>query len=265
LRGVGHLKFKKVWYYLVVAICIFFICLDTTIAQSNGSINFTFEHQDPAGDVLVFNATLNGTTIDAPEFEALDFKWVYSEEDSLGNVVLKIDLKSKNKFIDEDETKYVFRIITTPDNKTGYNITYQNQTMVLMPFSAKGNGTAINYIDNYSFTRDKGDEMMVVTVSISKYLSKISYYRLDAYSMKVTDNATYLDYISELPGHPEYVNQEVQEAENLDTDDTDDPKDSDEDGGSSLLILGIAIVVIIIVIIMVLLWISKKKNRKPGE
>ncbi len=224
------MKLQRIVYYLVLTGCILILCFNPSVAQNRAAVNFTFEHQDPAGDVLKFNATLNGTTIDDPSFEALDIKWIYSNKDMLGNILLEMDLKAKNKFINEDETKYVFRILTTSDNSTGYNITYKNETAVLMPFSPLGNGTPIDIFGNVSFTRDRGDELMRITISISQYLGNITYYGLDAYSLKIIDNATYLDYISELPGHPEYVNPEVEEGENIDTGNTGDNKETDEKG-----------------------------------
>ena len=120
-----------------------------------------------------------------------------------------------NKFFNRDDTKYVFRILTAEDNSTGYNITYNNRTAIMNSFSPAGNGTKVNIIANVTFVQDKGDDMMEITISISKYIGNISYYGFDAYSMMVTHNATYLDYISELPGHPEYVNPEVKEAKIL--------------------------------------------------
>jgi hypothetical protein len=226
-------------------------------------VDFTFEHQDPAGDVLKFNATINGTPTDDPSFEALDIKWIYSNKDSSGNILFEIDLKSKNKFINEDETKYVLRILTTSDNSTGYNITYKNETAVLVPFTSAGNGTPVDIIGNVSFSRDKGDEIMQITISISKYLSDISYFGVDAYSLKIIENATYLDYISELPGHPEYVNPEVGEGENIDTGGSGDDGKTDESGAPFILWIAILIIIIVVILLVVLMWNAKKyrENR----
>jgi hypothetical protein len=254
------MKIRSFWYFLVVTSVIVIICLNNVVSQQRAPINFIFDHQDPAGDVLIFNATLNGTPIADPELEGLDFKWVYSEKDTIGNVILKMDLKSKNKFINEDETKYVFRILTTQDNSTGYNITYQNRTTILNSFTSSGNGTSVDISENVSFMRDKGDELMAVTVSISKYLTNISYFNLDAYSMKTTRNATYLDYISELPGHPEYVNPEVQEGENLEPDMIDDGKDTEESETPFVLFLIIPIIAVVLVVVVLLIWFSRKKR-----
>lgn len=223
---------------------------------------YVLEYQDPAGDVLKFNATINGEAVDDPEVEALDIKWIYSEADGQGNVILKIDLKSKLKFINEDETKYVLRILTRADNKTGYNITYTNQTATLVPFSPQGNGTAVDYISSITFDQNRGDEMMVVTISISEYLNNITYFNTDAYSMTILDNATFLDYTSELPGHPEYVDPNVESGENLD-DGADSDSDKDGDGSSSrdsLALVAGAIAAILIVIVL-LIWKLNRHNR----
>lgn len=254
------MKFQNIVYYLAITGCIFILCFNPSIAQNRAPVNFTFDHQDPAGDVLKFNATLNGTPIDDPSFEALDIKWVYANKDMIGNIVLKMDLKAKNKFINEDETKYVFRILTTSDNSTGYNITYKNETANLVPFSPLGNGTPIDIFDNLSFIQDRGDELMEITISVSKYLTDISHFSLDAYSMKIIDNATYLDYISELPGHPEYVNPEVEEGENLDTGNTEDNKETVEEGAPFIFWLAILIIVIILFVVVGLIWFARKQR-----
>ena len=255
------MKLRNIVYFLVFTGCIFILCFNSSAAQSRAVVNFTFEHQDPAGDVLKFNATINGTPTDDPLYEALDIKWIYSNKDTLGNILLEMDLKSKNKFINEDETKYVFRILTTSDNSTGYNITYKNETAILMPFTPAGNGTPVDILGNVSFSQDKGDEMMQITISISQYLRNISYYGIDAYSLKIIKNATYLDYISELPGHPEYVNPEVEEGENIDTGGGGDSGKTDESGAPLILWVAILIIIIVVVLVAVLLWNAKKYRQ----
>ncbi len=237
------------------------IALWTNCAIAQTSI-FIFEHQDPAGDVLKFNATENGTPAGDPFFEPLDIKWLYSEEDGNGNIIITTDLKAKNKFFNRDDTKYVYRILTSEDNSTGYNITYQNQTALMNAFSDAGNGTTIDITANVSFIQDKGDEMMVITIAISKYLQDISHYGLDAYSIMQTSNATYLDYISELPGHPEYVNPEVKEGENLNGGE-DEKDDSDSDNGA-VIVFGIIfmVAIIIVLVIIMIIFLARKQRRR---
>ena len=142
------------FYYLLLASCIILLFFSSTPAQE--VVDFNLEpYQDPAGDVMKYNATINGEAVaDILEYDSLDFKWIYCEEDGLGNVVLTKDLKAKNKFLNEDQTKYVFRILTLPDNSTGYNITYKNQTAIMVPFSPQGNGTTINILGSSGRSRE---------------------------------------------------------------------------------------------------------------
>jgi hypothetical protein len=191
----------------------------------------------------------------------LDIKWINSKEDGKGNVVLSMDLKSKNKFINHENTKYVFRILTSSDNSTGYNITYSNGTAKMNSFTDSGNGSVVDLTDKVSFSIDRGDEKMDIHISKALYLPDITYYNLDAYSMQIFKNSTLLDYISELPGHPEYVNPEVEEAEDLDKNENDgDNSNSGEDKEtSSVLWLGLIAVIVIVVIIVIIL--AKKKRK----
>lgn len=255
------MQLSKLWFILVL-ISLIIVIFNTSWAQVPDAQKFVFDHQDAAGDVLKYNATINGEPVaDEPEMDSLDFKWVHSEADGIGNVVLTMDLKAKNKFLNEDETKYVFRLLTSPDNSMGYNITYQNNSATLMPFTSKGNGTTVNIFPNIAFNRDKGDEMMVITISIEKYLNNITHFDVDAYSMKITNNATYLDYISELPGHPEYVNPEVESGEDLDGG-SGDSGANDSDSSTPIFIgLGIVLIVVILLVVIIILWLSKKQRR----
>jgi len=255
------MKISKLWFILVL-ISFFTVIFNFSCAQVPDAQKFFFDHQDAAGDVLKYNATINGEPVaDLPEMDSLDFKWVHSEANTLGNVVLTMDLKAKNKFLNEDETKYVFRLLTSPDNSTGYNITYQNHSATLIPYTSKGNGTTVNIFQNITFDHEKGDEMMVITVSIERYLSNITHFNVEAYSMKITNNATYLDYISELPGHPEYVNPEVESGEDLDGG-SGDSETSDSDNSTPILVgLGIVIIVVVLLVVIIMFWLAKKQRR----
>ncbi len=251
---------------IMLCLILIFSMLITSINNiSAQEVYFGLEYQDPAGDVLMFNETENGTTaVGGGLNDALDIKWLYSEEDGQGNLVITTDLKAKNKFLNRDDTKYVFRILTAPDNSTGYNITYNNRSAIMNYFSDSGNGTKINIIVNVTFDQDKGDEMMVITISISQYLNNISHYGLDAYSMRVTSNATYLDYISELPGHPEYVSPEVKKTEDL-SGGGDNEDDSDSDDGAVIVFGIVFVVAIIIVLVIVLIIFLARKQRKRQQ
>ncbi|MCK5562403.1 MAG: hypothetical protein KAJ51_17515, partial [Thermoplasmata archaeon] len=101
-------------------------------------------------------------------------------------------------------------------------------------------------------------------ISIEKYLDRIFYFGLDAYSIRVTGNATYLDYISELPGHPEYVSPVVEADEGLDGgDDGKGESSSDSDSDSTGLIIGLVIgIVAVVLIVLILLAMFTKRRRQ---
>jgi hypothetical protein len=259
-RGVGEMRSHKLWSIVVFIISILVLGLYTGLAQVPSNDIFIMDYQDPAGDVMIYNSTENGTLITDTLTEGLDIKWVFSRVNNDGNLELNLDLKAKEKFINDAQTKYVFRLFTAPDNSTGYNITYQNQITILTPFSDQGNGTEKDISSDVSFTRDKGDEIMVISILVTTYFQNVTHFGLDAYSMKVTDNATYLDYISELPGHPEYVNPQVEEQENLDGGDPDDK--SNEDSNSQTLWIILAIVgIVIVLLVLIFLWLLKKSKQ----
>jgi hypothetical protein len=252
------MKTKAIGIIILLIASVFIICLNPATSQTP---SFIYDHQDPAGDVLKFNATENGTTATDPFFDPLDIKWLYSEEDGNGNVLITTDLKAKNHFFNREDTKYVFRILTSKDNSTGYNITYKNGTAVMNSFSPAKNGSKTNIDANVTFVKDKGDEIMEITISISKYLSDIDYYGLDAYSMMVLPNATYLDYISELPGHPEYVSPDVKESEDLNgSGDAEDDEDDSDNNATFFIVVIMIIVIIIIVVMVILIWLLKRSK-----
>lgn len=251
---------------VTLVVCPLLLLLVVNPVNAQGAVNYTFEHQDPAGDVQKYNATLNGTASD--DFEGLDIKHLTSSKAG-DDLIINLDLKAKEKFRLEDGTKYVFRILTSPDNSTGYNITFRNGTATMNSFTLEGNGTSVDMTAQVSFVEDKGDEAMEVRVSIPTYLGDITHYGLDAYSMKVTNNATYLDYISELPGHPEYVNPEVEEEEGLDDDYVDDDDDDDDVSTTTYVGFGIcaviAVILIVVAIIVVVIVMRRKRSKEPGE
>lgn len=260
MRGVDQMSVTRAWYLLGLVCFVVLLIPSTSLAQIPPDIMLVYDHQDPAGDVLKYNSSVNGEAIaDISNYDSLDFKWVHSEPDGNGNIVLTMDLKSKNKFTNEDETKYVFRMLTAEDNSTGYNITYTNETAVLVPFSPAGNGTAVDIYTSVSFDRDRGDEIMRITLSIVDYLSGIEFFKLDAYSMKTLNNTAYIDYISELPGHPEYINPDVAGGENIDGGDTGNSKT--EDSGTSMVPVFAIIGVVVLLVLILLIWLIKKQKK----
>lgn len=252
------MKLNRFWPYLVLTGCLLILIPSSSLASTR-ALDFSFEYQDPAGDVLKYNATENGLTIDDPAFDSLDIKWIFSVSDNKGNVIITIDLKSKCNFLNEDETKYVVRLLTSEDNSEGYNITYCNETTIFNSFSPQGNGTKIDISPNITFVRDKGNEMMVIKVSIEDYLDQISHYNMDAYSIKTLDDGIYLDYIGELPGHPDYVDPSVVEGENIDGNSEDD---SGNIISNSVMVLGLAIGIVVIVMITIVVLVRMAKKRR---
>lgn len=251
---------KRVNFILSLATLLLISILFTGSGYSDYGELFSFEYQDPAGDVLLYNMTNNGTTT---EKSGLDIKWVRSSEDGKGNVVIKVDLKARDKFIIDNSTKYVVRVFTTPDNSTGFNITYTNLTAELVFFNATGEMMKYDVISNVSINDERDDEIMEIEVNITKFLSNISHFNIDAYSMMITSNATYLDFISQLPGHPEFVNPEVENVEGLDT----DGNGVSDDGPNSfliilfvLLLLGLLLIVGFITIFLII-FVRKRKGK----
>ena len=127
-------------------------------------------------------------------------------------------------------------------------------------FTRLGNKTTIDITDKVSFTIDKGDEKIEVLISKALFLLDISYYSLDAYSMQVTSNNTLLDYISELPGHPEYINPDVQDAEDLDSGNDGGAESGSDEILDTYSILGLALgFVVVCVVIVIVIFASKRK------
>lgn len=234
-------------------ICLFFP------ANSQGEVQdlFTLEYQDPAGDILFFNETNNGTTT---EMMGLDIKWIRSSVDGEGNVVISIDLKARERFIIDNSTKYVLRVFTAPDNSTGFNITYRNETVELVTFNTTGEGEKIDLSANMTFNNERDDEILEIEVQISRFLENVSYFNIDAYSMMITDNATYLDYTGQMPGHPEYVDPVVEESEGLDP--GDDKNGSDDDPNYvPLIIFSVVLFIIVVIGIIIALMVIMLKRK----
>jgi hypothetical protein len=95
---------------------------------------------------------------------------------------------------------------------------------------------------------DEQGEIIVVDISKSRYLSNITYFNIDAYTWKEQGNYTYIDYVSEIPGHPGQTGDVI-----------DDGNGDEEDNGffgflcALPLILWIVVIIIIVIIIVILL------------
>jgi hypothetical protein len=160
-------------------------------------VDYEIDYPDPAGDVLKFNESWSqvGTVETQPQ---IDIKWLRSANDTLGNVVLRMEFKNNLVIEKSNETRYVFRIFTSQDNSTGYNVTYQNETTIIINF----NHTMEEDITSNTSVIDDNGEILLVEISKNKYLDNNSYFNLDAFTWKEQGNMTYIDYNSEIPGHP---------------------------------------------------------------
>ncbi|MHA2281210.1 MAG: hypothetical protein ACXAC5_10190 [Promethearchaeota archaeon] len=188
-------KDKNRLFCLILIIALNFIIFSSVIGLAE--VDYEFDYQDPAGDVLEFNETWSnvGTVDSHPQ---IDMKWLRSSNDTSDNVTIRMEFRNNQVIEISNETKYVIRIFTSSDNSTGYNITFINGSSTILSFD---NSTMEDMASNTSIIDDKG-EVLVIKVSKSKYLNNISYFNLDAFTWKETQNRTYIDYISEIPGHP---------------------------------------------------------------
>ena len=243
---------RRAGWMFTMALITAVTCLVAHPSSALEDSMFVFEHQDPAGDVQFFNATENGTFV---EKEGLDIKHVTSGPDGVGNVILTMDLKSREHFLRDDNASYVFRIFTSPDNRTGYEITYVHGTTEMATFSNGAKSAVVPLTDNTSLMNDRGDEILMVEVEISRYLDNISHFDVDAYSMISMDNSTYLDYISELPGHPDYIDPGLEEEV------TDGAPSEEEEDWSVLIAILVVIAILFFLGIAAIIayWMWKKR------
>ncbi|UCE36496.1 MAG: hypothetical protein JSW00_13385 [Thermoplasmata archaeon] len=233
-------KLNNIGPGFMVSLLTIFMMLNCVV----GEVNFDLPpYQDPAGDVIEFNETWSNVGF-AEGQDQLDIKWLESKNDTLGNVVLTMDLKGKNKIEISNQTKYVFRISTSQDNSTGYNITFINGTTKITNL----NGTIEDDITINTSTTDDG-EVLKVEISKIKYLSNITYYYIDAYTWKEEWNRTFIDYVYEIPGHPGEISPVI---DGEDGDGGDGGGDKGDDGACLLPLILIAVIIIIVVIILLI-------------
>jgi hypothetical protein len=225
---------------LFLAVQILIAFLTPVLAE----IEYELTYQDPAGDVLEFNETWsNKGPVDSQP--RLDIKWLRSSDDTMGNATLRLEFKNNQIIEESNETKYVFRIFTSNDNSTGYNITYKNGTSSISDF----NNTFQEDMSSNTSKIDDNGEVLVVKVKKSKYLDNISYYNVDAFTWKEQENRTYIDYVSDIPGHPGETGTVVDQ----------DGEDSSEDKGllddlCSMPLIYFLVILIVIIIIIAILW-----------
>jgi hypothetical protein len=193
--NIGPSKSKVLRYPSIAITALFFLLLGGI--GSVADLNFELAYQDPAGDVLVFNATWNNTgTVDTEP--RIDMKWLKTSSDTYGNVVLRLEVKNNQILEKTNHTMYVFRIFTKEDNSTGYNVTYKNGTTIITDF---GDTIEDDLTAETSIIDDNG-EVLLVNISKTEYLDGISYFNVDAFTWKEEGDFKYIDYISEIPGHP---------------------------------------------------------------
>jgi hypothetical protein len=234
---------RKIWF---VGIGIFSLFLFLLISSSFvlADVDYEMDYQDPAGDVLKFNESWSqvGTVETQPQ---IDIKWLRSSNDTQGNVVLRLEFKNNQVIEKSNETRYVFRVFTSQDNSTGYNVTYKNETTIITDF----NNTLKEEITNSTSIIDDNGEVLLVEISKNKYLDNISYYNIDAFTWKEQSNMTYIDYVSEIPGHPGETGTVVDQGNG----ESDVEKGLFDDLCSIPLILIIVVIIIIVIIILVYL------------
>lgn len=180
----------------LITVGLFFIILLSGL-KSKADVNYELTFQDPAGDVLDYNETwhLNGTVDIYPQ---IDLKWLKSYNDTDGNVVLRLEVKNNQVIEKSNYTMYVFRIFTSADNSTGYNVTYKNGSTTITNFN---NTIEDDLTAETSIILDNG-EVLLVNISKNDYLNNTSHFNIDAHTWKEAGNHTYIDYVSEIPGHP---------------------------------------------------------------
>jgi hypothetical protein len=216
-------------------------------------VTYEFDYNgEPAGDVNRFDE--NGTVTMVEGHKNIDLKKFYTKNGTGDVLVLTMGTSGKT-ITTSESVKYVFRIFTDSQNKTGYNITYQNGTITLVKFN---NGSEILTEDITSLggvDKEKNEELLQVNFPKDKYLPQdsLEYLGVDGFSWLEAGNVTYVDYIHDLPGNPGIIAPDV-------IDDADGPGSDDrEKEGSSSGLIAIVIIVIIIIAVVLVLLLRKKR------
>lgn len=240
--AIYSLKADHVKYILIIA-CLFCITLILGFTSA-ADVEYELTYQDPAGDVLDYNETWHLQEDDDDPYPQIDLKWLKSYNDTYGNVILRLEVRNNQIIEKSNNTRYVFRIFTKEDNSTGYNVTYMNETTTITSFN---NSIEEDLTAETSIINENG-EILLVKISKNDYLNDTPYFNIDAFTWKEEGNHTFIDYISEIPGHP---------GETADIVDNGD-SDTDDEGilgmlCSQLFIVLIILAIIVIIIIIVLL------------
>ena len=229
------------------------LCLFIIFAYTSEGITYEFDYNgEPAGDVSRFDE--NGTVTTVEGQKNIDLKKFYTKNGTGDILVLTMGTSGKN-ILTSESVKYVFRIFTDSENRTGYNITYQNGTITLIKFD---NGSEILTEDITSLggvIKDKSEELLQVKLPKNKYLPEdtLEYLGVDGYSWLEAGNYTYVDYIHDLPGNPGTIAPDV-----IDDVDGGGSDDSEKEGTNAGLI---AVIFIIIILIVIALLVLLKRKR----
>ena len=235
---IKHSSAKNKVKSLLIAFCLLSI-LTLIGITSRADLVYEVTYQDPAGDVLDYNGTWHLVgSVDTHPY--IDIKWLKSYEDTSGNVVLRLEVKNSQIIEKSNITKYVFRIVTKVDNSTGYNVTYKNGTTTITNFN---NTIEYDLTAETSIIDDSG-EVLLVNISKIDYLGNIPYFNIDAYTWKEAGNHTYIDYVSEVPGHPGETGNIV-----------------DTTGNSSDILWPLIAIVLIIIVLIIVVVVLKDKNK----
>jgi hypothetical protein len=234
------IKCRAARLFITLFIMIQLILIPTFSVSAQ--VDYDLTYQDPAGDVLRFNETWTEKgTVDSQS--KIDIKWLRSEYET-ANVSLRMEFKNNQVIEESNGTKYVFRVFTSHDNSTGYNITYRNGTSFISDFNETFQE---DMTVNTTIVNDNG-EVIIIKVSKGRYLANITHYNIDGFTWKESGNETFIDYVSEIPGHPADTGTVVDQEE-------DDPKEED---GILDMICGIpyllTLVILIIIVIIIAAW-----------
>lgn len=138
----------------------------------------------------------------------------------------------------------LFKICLDFEDPSGFNITYRNGTSYISDF----NETFLEDMSSNTSIVDDNGEVLIVKVSKNRYLMNISYYNIDAFTWKESGNETFIDYVSEVPGHPEYTGDVVEEEEAI------KENESLIDTLCGLPYLLILVILIVVIIIIATMW-----------
>jgi hypothetical protein len=224
------------------------------LSPSCQSIVYEYDYNgEPAGDVTEF--TPNGTMNLAEGHSDIDIKRFETTNGTGDNLTFTLGTKSKH-ITNSLDIKYVFRIFTESDNRSGYNITYMNGVIELVKIEdgleiSKENITSLGGIEKV-----KNEELLIVNIPKNNYIpeDQLNYFAVDGFSWKEVQkedgNYTYIDYIHNVPGNPGTIASDI-----VDDTTSDEGKDegNKESGFFSLILAVILMVFIVIVVIFVII------------